>query len=281
MIAFLDTCTILNLLQINYDDEYIIYLEKTFEEIKLTPIVFDELNKNKFINLVDVSNKETLDRIIFEKINIYVDHSDYKEALEFTKNCNNNHFKSNGESHSVSYAVSHSRLGRNELLENLLKTHFISDDSPAKKDFDYFYQINLIGKILDSIDLLTLFCLKGLIGKNKVIQYCQSLKQLYNKDVGILLALVKEYSQRYASEIDSKQKITITQLIETLTELKEDTADRLTDLLQNPNLKKILEKNKDWGNLLKNIIQSNFREKIPYINQRIEDLSKVWELDYN
>lgn len=278
MIAYLDTCTILNLLQINYDDEYIKFLTKSFEEIKLTPVVFEELGTNKFVNIIDDSHKEVLDNIIYKQLLNYVDRDDYSDSLDFTKSKNSGTFKGNGESHSVSYSVKWSRYGKNDFGENLLKTHFISDDAPAKKDFNHFYQINVIGQILNSIDLMTIFWLKQYITKNQLIQYCHSLKQLYSKDVGLLLANLRDYSTKFADAIKSKQKIIITQLVEILSDLKEDLNDKLSDITSSSDFRDILKKNKDWQGLIDNILKSNFREKIPYIDKRIKDLENVWEL---
>lgn len=277
MIAYLDTCTILNLLQINCDDEYIKYLTKSFEEIKITPIVFEELGTNKFVNVIDDSHKEILDNIIYNQIKYYVDASDYSDALVFTQKHNAHCFKKNGESHSVSYSAKVSRFGKNDFGENLLKTHFISDDAPAQRDFNHFYQINVIGQILNSIDLMTIFWLRQYITKNDLIKYCHSLKQLYNKDVGLLLSKLKDYSRDFTDDLSGKQKIILTKLIGVLSDLKENTNDSISEIISNPDFKDILKKKKDWKELIANIQQSNFREKIPYINKRMEDLEKVWE----
>ncbi|GAA6765698.1 hypothetical protein AAFH68_16360 [Flavobacterium sp. CGRL1] len=277
MIAYLDTCTILNLLQINYDDQYIKFLTKTFEEVKLTPLVYEELIANKFVNVIDDSHKEMLDNIIYYQIVNYVDRGKYDDTLDFTERKNRSVFKGNGESHSVSYSVKQSRFG-NEFGDNLLKTHFISDDEPAKQNFNHYYQINVIGQILNSIDLMTIFWLKRYITKNQLIQYCYSLKQLYSKDVGLLLADLREFSADLADGKKTKLKIILTQLIELLSDLKEDLNDKLSEIMRNPDFKAILKKKKDWQGLLENILKSNFRDKIPYIEDRIRDLQSVWEL---
>lgn len=278
MIAYLDTCTILNLLQINYDDEYIKHLVRSFEEIKLTPIVFEELGVNKFVNVIDDSHKEVLDNVIFNQIKKYVDYSNSDDTLAFTKKYNNHCFKENGESHSVSYCMKFSRFGKNDFGDNLLKTHFISDDAPAQKDFNDFYQINVVGQILNSIDLMTIFWLKKYITKNDLIKYCHSLKQLYNKNIGLLLIKLKDYSRDFVDDLSSKQKIIFTKLIEILSNIQDDTNNKISEIISNPDFKDVLKKNKDWKELLTNIQQSNFREKIPYINKRIEDLRMVWEV---
>lgn len=278
MVAYLDTCTILNLLQINYDDEYIKHLVKSFEEIKLTPIVFEELGSNKFVNVIDDSHKEVLDNVIFNQIQKYVDYSNSDDTLAFTKKHNSECFKDNGESHSVSYSVKLSRFGKNDFGDNLLKTHFISDDAPAQKDFNHFYQINVVGQILNSIDLMTIFWLKQYITKNDLIKYCHSLKQLYNKDIGLLLIKLKDYSRDFVDDLSSKQKIIFTKLIEILSNIQDDINNKISEIISDPDFKDVLKKNKDWKELLTNIQQSNFREKIPYINKRMQDLEKVWEV---
>ncbi|MCS3532851.1 hypothetical protein [Chryseobacterium sp. JUb7] len=276
MIAYLDTCTILNLLQINYDDEYIKFLQKTFDHIKLTPKVFDELRKNKFINVVDDLNKVDLDNIIFGQLANFIDNSDCSDVLEFTRTHNSNCFKDNGESHSVSYSVQESRFG-NDFGENLLKTHFITDDEPAKTDFDHFYNINLMGRILNSIDLMTIFWLKKYISKNQLITYCHSLKLLYNKDVGLLIIKLKDYSSKFIDELKTKQKIILTNFIEILNDLSGDVNAKITEILSKDEFKQILKNNKDWDNLISSVQKSNFREKIPYINERIILIEKIWE----
>ncbi len=279
MIAYLDTCTILNLLQINYDDEYIKYLQKTFEDIKLTPKVFEELNDHKHDNVIDTSLNEVIDSLIHNHIKQHIEWNDYRDSLKFTKIKNIKNFKENGESHSISFSLKDSRFGENDFGEILLKTHFISDDLPAKNEFEHFFSINVIGQILNSIDLMTVFWLKQFISKNELIKYCQSLKLLYCKDINILRIKVAEYKLNFAPEISSKQHILISQLIEILNEIKDDINDRLIEIIGDPLLKDVLNKNKDWNRLLSNIINNNFREKIPYINKRIQDLDSVWSLN--
>ncbi len=281
MIAIIDTCTILHLLQINYDDKYINLLEKTFEEVKIVPIVYVEICKNKYENIIDVKNKELIDSIIFKQIKNFIANENFEKADNFTKKSNNGKYKYNGESLSVSYALARSRIGENDFGENLLKTHFISDDSPAKNDFEYFFKINVLGQIIDSIDLMTIFCLKGFISKNEVLNYCNSLKQLYNKELSILLSMLKIYSYNQSENIDSKEKMVITKLIEILSAVDDDLIEKLNALKENSSYKSIIKRKFDWDNQLTKIIESNFREKIPNINKRITDFSKVWEIDYN
>jgi hypothetical protein len=274
MIAYIDTCTILNLIKVNYDDEYINHLIKSFDEIKLTPKVFEELGNNKYDNIIDKSNKDTLDDLIL-RMKSYVDKEDCKETLSFTKSKNRSCFKDNGESHSISFALSQSRYGK-VIGEKLLKTHFITDDEPAKADFSYYYGINLVGKIFDSIDLLTLFWIKGYIEKNQLIRYCHSLKSLYNKDVGLLLRKIQTFKDQQNRSLSSQINIVLTKLIELLSDLKVDTNEKLSDLTKNPDFKKLIRRKQTWKVLLNNIQTSNFREKIPYIEKRINDLDKVW-----
>ncbi|GEM_PF-2847884 len=276
MIAYIDTCTVLNLLQINYDDEYIRYLEKAFDQIKLTPKVFEELNINKFENVIDDANKDVINNILFHRLQPFIDYDKDDDALAFTKKYNSHCFKENGESHSIGYAIKQSRFGESDLGENLLKTHFISDDAPAKTDFDDFYYINVLGQIINSIDLMTIFWLKQYISKSSVVKYCHTLKQLYCKEVSVLLIKLRDHSSQYADNLNGKQKILITKLIDILSNLRQDTPERVNEILSDREFKLVLRKNKDWQSLFDKVVSSNFREKIPYIEKRIQDLDKVW-----
>lgn len=278
MIAYLDTCTILNLIQVNYDDEYLKYLIISFDEIKLTEVVYDELKTNRHENIIDYSHKELLDSIIFSQIKGFVDYSNSSDAVNFTKKHTLQSFKENGESYSVSYSLNDSRYG-DDYGNNLLKTHFITDDAPAKVDFEEFYRVNVIGQILDTIDVMTIFWLKQFITKNELKRYCYSLKQLYCKDIGVLLTQLKDHSRKFTDALTSKQKILITKLIEMLSDVNEDTKEELSTLLKNTDLKEVLKKNNNWLKLISNIQKSNFKKKIPYINKRIKDLDKVWGLN--
>ena len=91
-----------------------------------------------------------------------------------------------------------------------------------------------------------------------------------------MLIKLKDYSRDFVDDLNSKQKIILTKLIGILSNIKDDTNNEISEIISDPDFKDVLKKNKDWKELLTNIQQSNFREKIPYINKRIEDLEKVW-----
>ncbi|TXD53925.1 hypothetical protein [Polaribacter sp. IC063] len=279
MIAYLDTCTILNLIQINYNDEYIKHLKRLFVEIKLTPKVFEELERNKYDNVIDDSQKMILNGIIYNNLKNYIDFEDFKKELEFTKKHNPGIFKENGESYSISQSIMNSRYGKEDFGEHLLKTYFISDDAPAKEEFGYFYQINVVGQMINTIDLMTVFWLKQYITKNELIRYCNSLKQLYNKDLNILSIKIKEYKSSFDKEITPKQHIIITKLISMLSDITEEFKNDFYEICNTPEFRVILKKNNDWNALINRIKESQFREKIPYIIKRIKDFKKVYSID--
>ena len=279
MIAYLDTCTILNLIQINYNDEYIKHVKRLFKEIKLTPKVFEELKRNKSDNVIYDYQKKALDYIIYNNLKDYVDFENFDKELQFTKKHNPEIFKDNGESYSISQSIMNSRYGKDDFGEHLLKTYFISDDAPAKEEFGYFYQINVVGQMLNTIDLLTVFWLKQYITKNELIKYCNSLKQLYNKDLNILSIKIKEYRSNFDKEITPKQNIIITKLISILSDITEEFKNDFYEICNTPEFKIILKKNNEWNTLIIRIQESQFREKIPYITKRIKDFKKVYSLD--
>lgn len=86
MIAVIDACTILNLLQIFLDEKYIGYLESVFQNVFISPKVFDEINENKYKNLSDENAISDIDTIIYSKIHKFVTNEDTEECCEIVKN---------------------------------------------------------------------------------------------------------------------------------------------------------------------------------------------------
>lgn len=276
MIAVFDACTVINLLLVNNDDRYFKFAANVFRELVIVPEVFEEIKTHKSDNLLSLEKDEDLSQIIFNYLQSFVSNDNLSTVTNFVEKAFK-YSKRNGEFFSVSHALARSRLGENELMENLLKTHFVTDDAPASSDFDYLYRINFVGRILDSIDLLTLFCLKDLITRKEVIDYCVALKLLYNKNAALLLQKLKLINEK-DSIISGSESIILTKLIGVISEFDEYTLGKVDELIKYKEFKSIKNKHKDLEVLLSNFMKSNLREKIPFINQRISDLSKVWEL---
>jgi hypothetical protein len=67
MIAIVDACSILNILQVFFDEKYIEDLKHEFKEVFLTHKVFEEIIDNKHKNLKnDPESQNRLDNVIRE-----------------------------------------------------------------------------------------------------------------------------------------------------------------------------------------------------------------------
>ncbi|MCP4109818.1 MAG: hypothetical protein GY749_30590 [Desulfobacteraceae bacterium] len=62
MIAVIDACAVLNLLQAVMEDKYFGYLESAFQKTGFPPKVFEEINENKYKNLSDEDDRSLLNR---------------------------------------------------------------------------------------------------------------------------------------------------------------------------------------------------------------------------
>lgn len=279
MVAVLDACTILNILQVTLDERYIVMIEKVFDEIVIPNKVYEEIQKNKSQNLVDSSSEKQLSSIIHSHILKHVDFAEPVKEVRFVTKALGQ-LEKNGEFYSICHCLSRSRSGTNHLREFLLKTSFITDDLPAETAFSEFYKINIMGQIMNSIDLLTLFCLKGFIGPNEVLKFCNSLKLLYNKNATLLLHQLKEVNEKYEEILDLKERSIITEIITQLNDLSDYAIERINTLVAMKEFKSISKKCSNLPSLVAALQKSNFREKIPEINKRMKYLEHVYELNY-
>jgi hypothetical protein len=277
MVAVLDACTVINLMLIYNDDRYIQYVEKTFKEIIISHKVFDEICANKFDNLIDRDVKKQLDAIIYNSLSRYVLNKNPESVCKFVEQ-KNPYEKKDGEFFSVSHSLSSSRLGQTELRQNILNVHFITDDEPATDEFRHFYRINTIGQIINTIDLMTVFCLKGHIGKGELYKFCSTLKLLYNRNAALIIQEIKRIKD--AKQFTPKEELTLTSLLEVVTELADNAIETVQNIMNSRILTNVFRENILLKNMINEFIISQSRRKISTINQRILDFKKVWELDY-
>jgi hypothetical protein len=279
MIALLDACTLINLLLCVNDAKYIMYTERAFNEIIILDKVYAELKANRNDNGVDESFKEEYEKIIFSYLNTFIRHNPNRDAIEFVKSFLD-YNDENGELISVSEGLFVSRFGSDKNKRDcLLQVHFITDDGPATEQFQEFYEFNHIGKILSSIDLLVILSFKNFVTRNEVIRYCQALKSLYNRPSSILnkeLKLLVEKDQISSA----KERLIVTKCIEILDDLGDDTNEQLSLLLEKPECQTLLRDRRYLKRLFEEVLESNFRKKIPAINEKKKTLESLWMFDY-
>ncbi|MFL1684401.1 hypothetical protein [Coprobacter secundus] len=165
----LDTCTILNLLRIDEDDEFL-YKKLIKLNINICQKVFEEANKN--INTKHFSNSQK--KYISSHIPYFGTYiltcderfeSEYKAKIK--QFCN--YKKENGEFYSALISLYLCR-------DKNCRLYFYTDDHPAKNIFDSYFSYQQIGVIGDTIDLLVFLCWSNSDFKQHMLEkYLQNL----------------------------------------------------------------------------------------------------------
>jgi len=274
MIAVFDACTLLNVIQVTLDEKYISFIRKVYGEFVIPLVVFTEMNQNKWKNDTDSDHRDTIDELINKDLFRNIDHqAPVKETKFMIKVLGQ--IEQNGEFMCIGHALNKSREGKTDLGENLHKVHVFTDDMPANSQFSEFYRSNLAGSILDSIDLMTIFCLKGFISFHDVIKYCNSLKLNYNRPASVLIRAFKDYKENTSKVKSSKQDVILSSIIDVLTDFHDDVVDKMQNLISKPEYKSLVGLPAFVQPMLGEFLKSNFRAKIPEINRRIYTLTKM------
>ena len=169
----LDTCTIINLLRIDEDDEF---LFKNLRKLNLniSDCVYNETQKN--VNKKPLTKEQKY--YITQQLPFFATHinnpdekvkNDYFDELK--KFCN--YEKENGELHSTLLSL---HICRNEGT----RLFFYTDDFPAKRQFSPYFSYQQIGTIGDSVDLLLfLFWSVSDFNEKRLKRYLQNLYSEY------------------------------------------------------------------------------------------------------
>jgi len=255
-----DACTLINLFHI--DEDYMLFNEIQKHNIYIAEEVINEVKKNAFnkYRLLDIykvsydaDKKEEIDYKISALIKFQVKNKKIKTdcGVLFDENKKfNNYYKLNGEFISSCLALIKSR-------ERNHPANFYTDDYPALKAFQTYFNFQKIGVIQDSVDLLMY-----LYWTSESI----TLKNLKN----FLSLLLYEYSIELTLLLDQIRKRKTT--IQRLTKDKKimSLLNELENALANLRFFKI--------NKLKNEIMS-FKRQIPYLCDMLDSFSKIFEVD--
>lgn len=143
----LDTCTIINLLRIDEDDEFLFKKLKNLN-INISDSVYNEAQKNTNKKPLTKEQKDYITQQLpfFAKCIINPDKK-FKDDYftELKQFCN--YSKENGELHSTLLSLHLCREEGSRLF-------FYTDDFPAKRQFAHYFSYQQIGSIGDSVDLL-------------------------------------------------------------------------------------------------------------------------------
>jgi hypothetical protein len=176
--VILDACTIINLLRIDEEDEFL-FKSITSLDLYIADIVYQEVNQN--INKKPLSDEQK--KYIEQMLPLFLPHA--LSDTDIVKNISQKHFddlclfskhkkKSNGELYSSALSLYISR-------DKNSKVFFYTDDFPAKEQFSSYFSYQQIGVIGDSIDLLLfLHWAKSNFDEKRLKKYLVDLKSEYN-----------------------------------------------------------------------------------------------------
>lgn len=201
----IDACTLINLLRIDEDDNFLYKHLCSSLDIHIAETVYNEFKANLFKNTLDDEDKERLSILL--------------SLPDFNRHGDDDIKKNLGKDwveKIISY-VGHSKKNNGELFSSLLalglsrekgkKICFYTDDFPAKDEFVGFFSIQQIGSIEDSVDLLLmLYWIEEDFSIQMLKKRLFDLRTEYNKDVANFVKRIKD--------VKSKQKLFIRKKME-------------------------------------------------------------------
>lgn len=195
-----DACTLINIFCIDDESDFLFRKINLKLDLRISDFVYREVRSNyKFrkslrdnISQVEIKLGKLVPRITYNKdVSEFFDYNYFDEIGKRA-----NYKKRNGEFYSVSLAFFVSQIEETNVT-------FVTDDIPAKNDFNLFYWKNQIGLIADTVDLLLLvFRLDENLKKRNIIDFLDNLHSEYALSIS---QLVKEL-KLFLSSINSSRK---------------------------------------------------------------------------
>lgn len=203
--VILDACTIINLLRIDEEDEFL-FKSLMSLDLNIAHIVYEEVNNNIRKNSLSDDQKKYIEQVIPLFLRFSRQKDDIVKDLSqdyFDKLCQfvDHNKKYNGEllSSALSLCVSRERNS---------KVYFYTDDLPAKKQFAPYFSYQQIGVIGDSVDLLLfLYWAKSDFDKKRLKKLLQDLKSEYNIPLKQLMNKVQAKKDSFSRKDKNDKKL--------------------------------------------------------------------------
>ena len=273
MIAIVDACTIFNLVNLTEDATYIGYLQKSFSSVYIAPQVYHEIGRKKKDGLH--FRDDDTEKAIIKDLEKLIRYEQIENPKEFTANVFRirKGGKEDGEFLSICHSLDLSRIIMDDRSgKNLLKVCFFTDDDVAKLEFSKYYEINQIGQILDSVDLLIVFRLKGYINSKILERECKSLKKFYSKP---LLALENKVKELKKQPLHNELQNRLSAILEMIHNYSDDSHKNLVEAIGNlPQA--FIRTHKDLLLLVKELNHWRPGKKISALEEKISRLSNIY-----
>lgn len=199
--AILDACTIINILHIDDEDDFLFKQIQQFK-IRLPEIILKEANINWRKKRVDDSKEHQIDQNIsllyacYENLDEYEKDGTIDKIKEFSRHTK----KENGELYATALAL---KISRDENV----RVYFYTDDFPAKEEFGGYFDYQQIGQIQDSVDLLVFLYRMNtpqVFSKHMLQQYLSLLSAEYNVLCKRIVGAAEGYKQKHSSPKERK-----------------------------------------------------------------------------
>lgn len=208
----IDACTLINLLRIDEDDNFL-YKHLKSLEVHIAETVYNEIRKNVFRNAISETDEKRIDTLLPLLPSGFKLHQD--EAIK--KDVGKEYFE------QISSFTGHTKKFNGELISSVLalvlsrceesKVCFLTDDFPAKEEFSSFFTIQQIGFIDDSIDLLLMFhWSKSDFTTRKLEKALSDLKAEYNRTQNAFVGKIVKLKANF------KQGTAIRKILENITD---------------------------------------------------------------
>lgn len=189
----LDACTILNLLRIDDEDEFLFKKLRALN-IHICKSVYNEAYKNIGKEGFDEEQKEYIHTqmpLLAEYIKNPSADFEKQYSKEIKRFCN--YSKDNGEFYSTLLSLYICR-------EEECRTFFYTDDVPARETFANYFTFQQIGSIGDSVDLLLfLYWVNADFKLSQLKRYFKALYLSYSRPFKQLLDKIRENKEEWIS----------------------------------------------------------------------------------
>lgn len=280
MFLVLDACTISNLIHIVQDDSLFRLLKKSFSCIYITTEVIAEVEKNKFANLSYYDNsRESVNQLITDiRLNDYISNLDKDKydcvsfLRKFARFENRQLKEQDGEFYCALLALYLSRWGIENLMEYNNKILFATDDSRAEQLYLKLFSTNQIGSIIDSIDLLSIFYLKGFFSKKELLNKINSIIEIYWSQLHDTKSLISEIKE---TRLSTRHQLCLTSLMEMVLNYE---FDKISDSFHENGFKNLYQDFPKLKVLLKELVETRSERKLSYLRGRHKELSndQLW-----
>lgn len=281
MIIVLDACTISNLLHIVQDGSLIKLLNKSFTKVCVTREVITEVNDNKFVYLPYYDNsRETINQVIADlKLNDYISEldKDKHECAPFIRrfaiNMGATIKEDAGEFQSALLSLYLSRWGENCFMENNNRILFATDDYRANQLYKNLFSTNQIGVIIDSVDILSIFYLKGLLTKKKLLKNIDALIQLYWSPLNRLRQTISKIKVK---EVKGNAQSCLTNLMDMSLDYQ---IEKVFDTLHDGGYRSLYNTFPKLKEAVKNLADIGIERKTAYLRERYKIVSNslLWD----